>query len=45
MSYIEREYDKYLESLEETFECSECGKEMKKDKGVCSGQCFESSML
>ena len=45
MCYIERQYDRYLESLEEKFECSECGCDMDEDSGVCSGTCFEASML
>ena len=27
------------------FECSECGKLMEEDKGVCSSVCFDASML
>ena len=27
------------------FECSECGTMMEEDSGVCSGTCFEASML
>jgi|TARA_R110000824_G_scaffold207761_2_gene393254 hypothetical protein len=27
------------------YECSECGVEMYRDKGFCSGVCFEASML
>lgn len=44
MCYIEDEYDRYLESLEESFECPECGKETNRD-GYCSNSCFEASML
>lgn len=27
------------------YECSECGTPMAEDSGVCSGTCFEASML
>lgn len=30
---------------QEYFECSECGKKMATDKGVCSNKCFKASML
>lgn len=30
---------------EAQFECSECGTPMEEDSGVCSGTCFEASML
>ena len=30
---------------EETFECTECGKDMTKDQIVCSYDCFLASML
>jgi len=30
---------------EPQFECSECGKLMEQNKGVCSSVCFDASML
>jgi hypothetical protein len=27
------------------FECTECGKPMSSDSGVCSGKCLKSAML
>lgn len=27
------------------FECTECGKSMSSDSGVCSSKCFKTSML
>ncbi len=40
------DWDNYLNPHEqEEFECSECGKPMARDTGVCSGICFEASML
>lgn len=30
---------------EAQFECSECGTPMEEDSDVCSGTCFEASML
>lgn len=30
---------------QEEFECTECGKPMDSDKGVCSNACFKASML
>lgn len=27
------------------FECSECGTPLSSDKGVCSKECYKSSML
>jgi len=37
MCYIEREYDRYLESLEQRNECSECLREC--DGDFCSRDC------
>ena len=31
--------------LDGEYRCSECGKPMHQDKGVCSDICFEASML
>jgi len=31
--------------LDPEYQCSECGKPMHQDKGVCSDICFEASML
>lgn len=44
MCYIEDEYDRYLESLEPSNECPQCGKETSRD-GYCSTDCFNASML
>ena len=30
---------------DEVYECTECGKEMETDKGVCSTACHKASML
>lgn len=39
-------WDDFLNPHEQTeYECSECGAEMQTDKGVCSGACFEASMI
>ena len=45
MDYLEMEREEYEKTLREVFECSECGKSMDKDTDVCSGACFEASML
>ena len=43
MSYIEREYDRYLESLQQSNECFVCGAECEDD--VCSSDCLNASLL
>ncbi len=43
MSYIEREYDRYLESLQQSNECFVCGSECEDD--VCSSDCLNASLL
>jgi len=32
------------EDEKDVFECTECGKEMSKNNGVCSSECHKSSM-
>mgnify|MGYP003638071539 CR=1 FL=1 len=44
MCYIEREYDRYLESLEDKYECLECGTEILRE-GFCSRDCSDASWL
>ena len=41
---FDNELDDYLDGQDEAFTCSECGKKMKKDNGVCSQKCHETSM-
>ena len=39
-------WDDFLNPHEQAeYECSECGTSMQTDKGVCSGTCFEASMI
>jgi len=38
-------YDCLNPHEQKEFECSECGAPMDTDKDVCSGTCFEASMI
>ena len=39
-------WDDFLNPNEQKeYECSECGVAMEKDNGVCSGTCFQASLL
>jgi len=42
---FDNELDGYLDGQEEKYTCSECGKEMSTDSGVCSQKCHEASMI
>ncbi len=42
---FDNELNDYLDSQEEKNTCSECGKEIAKDKEYCSKECFDASML
>ena len=39
------ELEMYFNSLEETYECSECGTPINHDGDVCSDKCWQASML
>jgi len=45
MEVFDNELNDYLESLENTNECSECGTPIGESKSYCSEQCFKASML
>lgn len=45
MEVFDNELNDYLESLENTNECSECGEAINESKSYCSEQCFKASML
>ena len=43
MTQLDYDLDRYYESLDKAYECTECGKPIEHE-GVCSGVCHESSM-
>ena len=44
MTQLDYDLYNYLESLDKDYECTECGRPIETE-GVCSRDCFNSSML
>ncbi len=44
MTQLDYDLDRYFEEQEKVFECTECGTPIDHE-GVCSGTCFEASMI